>query len=162
MLTMLMAVLVSQQINRDAARVPRPQIRVRHPGDADFITVESPPEPVKGDDDEDAAPVAPAPPVRRFDARTAVLGRENFDRWLFRGSPDHADQLANLHAILSVEIAKAEVRHRLTREQSAKLRLAGRGDIRRFFDRVDSQRREFEVAREHVATGREALGDSPR
>jgi hypothetical protein len=38
-----------------------------------------------------------------------------------------------------------------------KLRIAGRGDIKRFFDQVETQKRAFEIARRHFKTGVAAL-----
>jgi hypothetical protein len=46
---------------------------------------------------------------------------------------------------------------KLTDSQRAKLRLAGRGDIKRFFDAVEDKRREFERDRHSLRTGLEAL-----
>jgi hypothetical protein len=47
--------------------------------------------------------------------------------------------------------------HKLTDRQRAKLKLAGRGDIKRFFDRVEESRIDFEVQRQTFRTGRTAL-----
>jgi hypothetical protein len=45
----------------------------------------------------------------------------------------------------------------LTRAQRAKLLLAGRGDIKRFFDQVEDRRREFETERRVYRNGLAAL-----
>jgi hypothetical protein len=45
----------------------------------------------------------------------------------------------------------------LTEADRAKLRVAGRGDIKRFFDQVEDRRRDFEVDRRPFKTGLVAL-----
>ncbi len=45
----------------------------------------------------------------------------------------------------------------LTESQQAKLRLAGKGDIKRFFDQVDDERSSFEIDRMSLDTGKAAL-----
>ena len=47
--------------------------------------------------------------------------------------------------------------YKLTDPQVAKLRLAGRGDIKRFFDEVRNRRDEFEIARKTFNSGLAAL-----
>jgi hypothetical protein len=47
--------------------------------------------------------------------------------------------------------------HKLAEPQWAKLRIAGKGDIKRFFDHVDDKRVFFEIDRMSLKTGRGAL-----
>jgi hypothetical protein len=81
-------------------------------------------------------------PVRRprgVDFRAMVVARENFDRWLFADERSQEDRRGRLEDILDAKIVIADLEHKLmlTAQQRAKLRLAGRGDIKRFFDKVD-------------------------
>jgi hypothetical protein len=46
-----------------------------------------------------------------------------------------------------VRIETAARKHKLTNSQRAKRRLAGKGDIKRFFDHVEHGRSEFELNR---------------
>jgi hypothetical protein len=47
----------------------------------------------------------------------------------------------------------ATLAHHLTESKRAKLRLAGRGDIKRFFDQVEDRRQQFETDRQSFRTG---------
>jgi hypothetical protein len=55
----------------------------------------------------------------------------------------------------NVEIAARE--HKLTERYRLKLRIAERGDIKRFFDQVETQKHAFEIARRRFKTGVAAL-----
>jgi hypothetical protein len=114
------------------------------------ITISTPPPA-----DEDEAPVA------RRDIRSnimmGIVDAENFDRWLFADEQSEADRRRHLDDILLTKLNAATKAHNLTESQRAKLRLAGRGDIKRFFDRVEDTRREFEKDRQNFRTGFAAL-----
>jgi hypothetical protein len=88
-----------------------------------------------------------AMPVMRFDFRLAVLQADNFDRWLFDNELSEQARQEYLKAILDSRISAAARAHKLTDPQRAKLRLAGRGDIKRFFDDVQKRRDAFEIDR---------------
>ncbi len=112
------------------------------------------------------APVAPvdedddrrhAQPIRGFNIRTAVVERENFDRWLFADGRSGEERRRHLDDLLLARIEAAAQRHRLTDPQRAKLRIAGKGDIKRFFDQVEEKRSAFEADRRSVNTGLAAL-----
>jgi hypothetical protein len=100
---------------------------IRDPGDDDL-----------GDDEAGAAPESLVP--RR---PSIVIPSDTFDRWIF-GAADDADHWrGRLLETLDRELQSAEKSHvPATPAEQARLRLAGRGDIKRFFDRVDELRRE--------------------
>lgn len=112
----------------------------------------APAAPVDEDDDPQ-----PAQPVVRPNLMAMALERENFDRWLFDDGRSEEERQRHLEVILQFKIKLAASAHRLTETQRAKLRLAGRGDIKRFFDQVEERRIAFEVARKSLRTGVAAL-----
>ena len=70
-----------------------------------------------------------------------IVGREeDFDRWVFSlvGGTDAAR--LRLETILAARVEKIARQCALTEVQKKKLLLAGRGDIKRLFDRVDEMR----------------------
>jgi hypothetical protein len=115
------------------------------------LEIPAPPAPVEGDDEP-----RPAQPAVRLNINTAVVGRENFDRWLF-GEPSEGGPERHLNEILLTRVRAAARAHELTDAQRAKLHLAGRGDIKRFFDQVEDRRRGFEKDRQRFQTGFAAL-----
>jgi hypothetical protein len=106
--------------------------------------------------DEDDEPRRP-PPVGRIDLNSAIFARENFDRWLFDKEQTEEARLSHLERILSAQIEAAALRDNLTARERTKLRLAGRGDIKRFFDQVEGRRSQFEIARKSFKSGHAAL-----
>jgi hypothetical protein len=91
-------------------------------------------------DDEDVIPRAPG----RIDV---ILSAANYDRWIF-GNMLTDDQRREWLVLVLNERVEMEVRdHKLTAEQAEKLRLAGRGDIKRFYERVEVERVRFEEVR---------------
>jgi hypothetical protein len=114
------------------------------------ITISTPP---PADDDE--AQVAPR--RIRINIMASVVEPENFDRWLFADEQSEADRRRHLDEILQTKVKSATLAHHLTESQRAKLRLAGRGDIKRFFDQVEGTRREFDKDRQSFRTGFAAL-----
>jgi hypothetical protein len=97
-------------------------------------------------------------PVRKANAlATAVVERENFDRWVFDDMAPDKERWTHLDKLLSVRINDAARTHKLTHQQQAKLRLAGKGDIKRFFDQVEDARNDFELNRVELKSGLAAL-----
>ena len=86
-----------------------------------------------------------------------MLERENFDRWFFGDRNNETGRWNHLEDRLFVKIRAAARTHMLTESQQAKLRLAGKGDIKRFFDQVDDERSSFEIDRMSLDTGKAAL-----
>jgi hypothetical protein len=85
-----------------------------------------------------------------------VVEPENFDLWLV-GEDSAARPERHLEEILLTSIRDAAREHDLNAGQRRKLQLAGRGDIKRFFDRVEDRRRGFETERQRFQTGLAAL-----
>ena len=115
-------------------------------GGPETITLEMPTRSAPADD-------AIPQPVRRprgVEFRAMAVARENFDRWLFADELSQVDRRRRLEDILDAKIVLADLEHRLmlTAQRRAKLRLAGRGDIKRFFDKVEDRRGKFEKERQ--------------
>jgi len=113
------------------------------------IVAALPPADVADDEPPDAGPIDPPPPRVR---RTLSIAEENFDAWVFDGEVGDARR-ARLEAALAARLKRAAEYRRLTPAQVDKLRLAGRGDIKRFFDEVDGRRAGFDAARTDLARG---------
>ena len=105
--------------------------------------------------DEDGEP-PPAQPVR-LNLQAMELERENFDRWLFADGLSEEEHRRHLDRVLLTRVKTVARTHKLTDPQRAKLLLAGRGDIKRFFDGVEDKRNEFETARQNFKAGFLAL-----
>ena len=118
------------------------------------ITVSMPAPPAQDGEDDDPRP---AQLVARLNINSAVVESENFDRWLFDDEQSESSRQRHLDEILQARIKAATREHKLTAAQRAKLRLAGRGDIKRFFDEVADKRSTFEIERQSYRTGRVAL-----
>ncbi len=96
----------------------------------------------RGQDFEDDAP-EPVPPEARNEF---VLNAQQFDQWVFgnsnvQGAPGARKKMDTL---LSLQIEEMDRTCGLSDSQKEKLRLAGRGDVERFFDRVEEKRRELQ------------------
>ena len=68
----------------------------------------------------------------RVNIQAAVVERENFDNWLFADEPTEEARSRHLDRILRARVEAAAREHMLTDAERAKLRLAGKGDIKRF------------------------------
>jgi hypothetical protein len=93
-------------------------------------------------DDNEPSDDAPAPPARR-------IYESEFDGYIFRASATEGRH--QLDDQLTWRIQDVDRLCLLTDAQKAKLRLAGRGDIKRFFNRVDERRMEFKLVRNDQA-----------
>jgi len=91
--------------------------------------------------DDDEADVI-APPRPKF-----VVAEQTFDRYILGGIGDLDSPRAYLESILTRRIEEIDRRCRLTSDQKKKLVLAGQGDIKRLFDRIEDQRKQFELLR---------------
>jgi hypothetical protein len=159
---MLMFVSWTQQGGGDRPRPePRADVRIFHlrvrVGDELqdrqlALAMPAPSAPVDEDDDRQHAQ-----PIGGFNIRTAVVERENFDRWLFADGRCGEERWRHLEAILRARVEAEAREHKLTDPQRAKLRTAGRGDIKRFFDQVEQKRSAFEADRRNVNAGLAAL-----
>ncbi|MGE5194648.1 MAG: hypothetical protein ACM3U2_19320 [Deltaproteobacteria bacterium] len=97
-------------------------------------------EPVAADDDDDPADVGVPQPV-------FVFADENFDQWLYQDMQNAAGARSRLDARLLMRLDDLAQSCDLTEAQRQKLHLAGRGDIRRLFDRIEELRRKFQAVR---------------
>jgi hypothetical protein len=86
-----------------------------------------------------------------------VLERENFDRWLFPDDLSQEDRRQHLEDALDARVQLAVLNYKLSFPQKMKLRLAGKGDIKRFFDQVEDRRNAFETERKDIKVGVAAL-----
>lgn len=89
------------------------------------------------DDDDEEELVGVAMPAFR-------VADENFDQWLFAEFGNAAGGRSRLDSLLNIRVEAALQACQLTEEQRQKLQLAGRGDIKLFFDRVEELRRKFQ------------------
>ncbi len=157
-LVMMLILTSTAQLRADERPRPEPPlvlpvttIHVRTAGETHELTLEMP----APDDEGDDPP--PAQPVGRFNWNMAMLDRDNFDRWLFPHEQSETARQEHLRDILDAKIGVAASAHKLTDLERAKLRLAGRGDIKRFFDEVQKRKDQFETDRKNFNTGLEAL-----
>jgi hypothetical protein len=95
--------------------------------------------------------------IKVLNLTTAVVARENFERRVFGDREPKRERWNHLEDLLFSKIQAADQKHKLTDPQRAKLQLAGRGDIKRFFDRVEDGRAEFELNRVGFKNGIAAL-----
>ncbi len=91
------------------------------------------------DDDEDEAP-AQGVVVNNF-----LMNDAQFDQWVFgnMGVANAAGARNKLDSLLTLHVDDLERNCNLTPVQKKKLLLAGRGDIKRFFDRIEDVRKKF-------------------
>jgi hypothetical protein len=80
----------------------------------------------------------------------AVISRQTFDQVVFGSTGDVDSGRVYLERILSGKIRSVEQVCRLTPAQAKRLLLAGRGDLKRLFDRIEEERKEFERLRGDV------------
>jgi hypothetical protein len=157
MQSQLVAMLIltsSTQIRGDERPQPKPPparlvtaIHLRGAaGETHELTLEFPAQ--AGDDDDQP----PARPVM-LDLNNAMLERENFDRWLFPHELSERARADHLKEILDARIVVVAQANKLTDRERAKLRLAGRGDIKRFFDEVQKRKDRFEIDRKSFNDG---------
>jgi hypothetical protein len=106
----------------------------------------APPAPVRGAGDLPPRPVLPM--------ATATLAKSNFDRWVFaEGGYNETARQRILEDLLRRHVENSVRAYKLDRSHQAKLLLAGRGDIKRFFDQVEERRPEFEKKRKNFQEG---------
>ncbi len=91
------------------------------------------------DDEEEAVQVAPI-------NNGFMVNMAQFDQWIFGniGMANAAIARNKLDSFLTLNVEDLERTCGLTPVQKKKLTLAGRGDIKRFFDRVDDLRKKFD------------------
>jgi hypothetical protein len=82
------------------------------------------------------------PPQAQF-----FVADQNFDQFVFGNVRTLNGGRDRLESLLSIQIDEIDRACRLSPAQRAKLRLAGRGDIKRFDDLIAEKRKEWQVAR---------------
>ena len=103
--------------------------------------------------DEDEDDDAPRAPVRR------VFSESAFDVYLLGGNGSIEIARARLDGLLEREIEAAATTHRLTPSEKEKLHVAGKGDIKRYFDKVEAKRKEFDKLRHDLVRANTFLND---
>ena len=84
-----------------------------------------------------------------------ILTDDQFDQWVF-GAPRNSRAGRNkLDSLLTLEVDEVANTCALSELQKKKLVLAGRGDIKRFFDKVEEKRKKFDK----VKTDQNKLGE---
>jgi hypothetical protein len=154
-----MVLLTSSQVRGVERPQPAPPpvrhiaaIHVRMGAEDRAVTLEMSAQAAQGGEEDDQPPALPVMPIR-----LTALEKDNFDRWLFAREPSERARQEHLKEVLDAKITRAASEHKLTESQRAKLRLAGRGDIKRFFDLVQKRRDDFEIERKDFRTGIAAL-----
>ena len=88
-------------------------------------------------DDDDDEPPQPIPAPAGF-----VLSDANFGQWAF-GVQDLSTVRTRMESYLTLKIQQVDRACALSESQKERLALAGRGDIRRIWGRVDEKRRKY-------------------
>jgi len=86
------------------------------------------------DDDDEVQPAQP-----QF-----IMPDENFDMWVFGNRGNAAAARTRLDSLLLLKIDSVEQNCNLAEGQRGKLILAGKGDIKRFFEHVEELRKKFQ------------------
>jgi hypothetical protein len=73
-----------------------------------------------------------------------MLNDDQFDQWVFGGPRNSGAGRVKLDTLLTLQVDDVSRTCGLSETQKKKLLLAGHGDIKRFFDRVDEKRRKFD------------------
>jgi hypothetical protein len=92
-------------------------------------------------EDEDFVEAAPAQAAR------PVMNDQQFDQWLFNSVGGAQQAAKRFETMLSVQADTVADVCGMAPEQKEKLLLAGRGDIARFFERVEASRKKFQLVK---------------
>jgi hypothetical protein len=79
----------------------------------------------------------------RAGAQGNVIGIDQFNGWIFNRMQNEQNARDTFHSRIDLEIQQLELVAALTEDEKAKIRLAGKGDVKRFFDNVHEARRKF-------------------
>jgi hypothetical protein len=77
-----------------------------------------------------------------------ILTDDQFDQWVFGGPRNSKAGRNKLDSLLALQVDDVARMCTLSEVQKKKLLLAGRGDIKRFFDQVEEKRRKFEKVKQ--------------
>jgi hypothetical protein len=81
-------------------------------------------------------------------ARQRVWTDENFDQWVFQQDGNASGARRRLDSLLALQLEDIDRVCKLTDPQRHKLESAGRGDIKRFFDRYEKVKRKFQLIKQ--------------
>lgn len=99
--------------------------------------------------DDFADVIVEEPQAARAANELFEVSPKQFDQWVFGGTQSAAERRRHLRSQLTLHVQAINEACGLSDAQRAKLELAGTGDIKRFFDAVETIRREFmEVRRD--------------
>src|SRR5262245_41675135 len=73
---------------------------------------------------------------------------ENFNQWIFQSFGNAQNARKRMEAMLAVQTDEVVRACALSNAQKEKVQLAGRGDIKRFFDRVEESRKKFQLVKD--------------
>jgi hypothetical protein len=73
---------------------------------------------------------------------------ENFDQWVFQQDRKASTARKRLASTLVIQLEAIDRASRLTDPQKQKLQLAGRGDVKRFFDRYETAKQKFHLVKD--------------
>lgn len=96
------------------------------------------------EEDDDLAPEQPEQAVVQ---NMFFVNEGNFDQWVFSGLGNAAAGRTRIDAMLALKVDEADRACALTDAQKARLRLLGRGDVKRLFERVEEKRKQFQLVR---------------
>jgi hypothetical protein len=94
------------------------------------------------DDEDEAVEVEEA-----MNPHMVMYSDENFDQWVFGGGKNAATVRASIDSLLAMQVDELDRACGLTEAQKKKLRLAGLGDAKRFFDAYDEHKRKFQTVK---------------
>lgn len=89
---------------------------------------------------------APVPAARNFQVIRQVqpaVSEQQFDAWVFRQDRTPEAARWRLDSLLELQIDEYDRACKLSTDQKQKMQLAGRGDIKRFFDRYETAKERF-------------------
>jgi hypothetical protein len=85
---------------------------------------------------------------QKFVAAQRVWTDENFDQWVFQQERNTSRARQRLNSLLALQVEDIDRACKLTDAQKNKLQLAGRGDIKRFFDRYETVKQKFQLIKQ--------------
>lgn len=92
----------------------------------------------RAQDDDEPEAIAPPPPRAQF-----TITEDTVNQWLFGNTAGPQAARARLESLLTATVIELDRACALTEAQRTKLRLAGRGDLTRLFDRVEDAKQQF-------------------
>jgi hypothetical protein len=74
-----------------------------------------------------------------------AVSDDQFDQWVFQQDRNASGARQRLNSLLTLQLEDIERACALTEGQKKKLQLAGRGDLKRFFDRYEAVKQKFQL-----------------